>query len=92
MKAVVFTLGCKVNSCESAVLLTLLKEKGYDVWSVGKIIDIFAEKGITEYVRTANNEEGINQTISLMKKDFNGLKEVHLPFSISNVENFVPVR
>lgn len=59
-------------------MLDVLKEKGYDVWSVGKIIDIFAEKGITEYVRTANNEEGINQTISLMKKDFNGLMFVNL--------------
>lgn len=59
-------------------MLDVLKEKGYDVWSVGKIIDIFAEKGITEYVRTANNEEGINQTIFLMKKDFNGLMFVNL--------------
>lgn len=59
-------------------MLDVLKEKGYDVWSVGKIIDIFAEKGITEYVRTANNEEGINQTIALMEKDFNGLMFVNL--------------
>lgn len=59
-------------------MLDVLKEKGYDVWSVGKIIDIFAEKGITEYVRTANNEDGINQTIFLMKKDFNGLMFVNL--------------
>ena len=59
-------------------MLDVLSAKGYDVWSVGKIIDIFAEKGITEYVRTANNEEGINQTISLMKKDFNGLMFVNL--------------
>ena len=59
-------------------MLDVLSAKGYDVWSVGKIIDIFAEKGITEYVRTANNEDGINQTISLMKKDFNGLMFVNL--------------
>ena len=59
-------------------MLDVLSEKGYDVWSVGKIIDIFAEKGITEYVRTANNEEGINQKISLMKKNFNGLLFVNL--------------
>lgn len=59
-------------------MLDILKEQGYDVWSVGKIIDIFAEKGITEYVRTSSNEDGINQTISLMKKDFNGLMFVNL--------------
>ena len=31
MKAVVFTLGCKVNSCESASLIRGLSEKGYEV-------------------------------------------------------------
>ena len=59
-------------------MLDILSEKGFDVWSVGKIIDIFAEKGITEYVRTASNEDGINQTISLLKKNFNGLLFVNL--------------
>lgn len=54
-------------------MLDVLKEKGFDVLSVGKIIDIFAEKGITEYVRSVNNEDGINKTIAYMKKDFNGL-------------------
>lgn len=54
-------------------MLDQLKEEGFDVLSVGKIIDIFAEKGITEYVRTAGNEEGIDKTLAYMKKDFNGL-------------------
>lgn len=31
MKAVVFTLGCKVNDCESASLMTALEERGYTV-------------------------------------------------------------
>lgn len=31
MKAVVFTLGCKVNGCESASLLRGLEERGYEV-------------------------------------------------------------
>ena len=30
MKAVVFTLGCKVNSCESESLIAGLKSKGYE--------------------------------------------------------------
>lgn len=59
-------------------MLDVLSSKGYDVWSVGKIIDIFAEKGITEYVRTTGNEDGINRTIELMKKDFHGLMFVNL--------------
>jgi len=54
-------------------MLDVLSSKGYDVLSVGKIIDIFAEKGITEYVRTVNNEDGINRTLEYMDRDFNGL-------------------
>lgn len=54
-------------------MLDQLSENGFDVLSVGKIIDIFAEKGITEYVRTTSNEDGINKTLEYMKKDFNGL-------------------
>ena len=30
MKAVVFTLGCKVNACESASLMTGLKSLGFE--------------------------------------------------------------
>ena len=59
-------------------MLDILKKKGYDVLSVGKIIDIFAEKGITEYVRTVSNEDGINRTIENAGKDFNGLSFTNL--------------
>lgn len=55
-----------------------LKEGGYDVISVGKIIDIFDGEGITEYQRTKSNEDGMNQTIELMDKDFTGLMFVNL--------------
>ena len=54
-------------------MLDELKERGFDVLSVGKIIDIFAGKGITEFVRTKDNAEGIEKTIEYMKKDLNGL-------------------
>lgn len=54
-------------------MLDVLSRNGFDVLSVGKIIDIFAEKGITEYVRTVNNEDGINKTLETMDKDANGL-------------------
>lgn len=54
-------------------MLDQLSENGWEVRSVGKIIDIFAQKGITEYVRTTDNEDGINKTLEYMKKDFDGL-------------------
>lgn len=54
-------------------MLDQLMEEGFDVLSVGKIIDIFAEKGITEYVRSDGNADGIDKTIAYMNKDFNGL-------------------
>lgn len=57
----------------SKTMLDQLKEEGYDVISVGKIIDIFAERGITEYVRTTGNEEGIEKTLAFMEKDFEGI-------------------
>lgn len=59
-------------------MLDQLTEQGYDVIGVGKINDIFAGKGITEYVRTANNEEGINRTIEYAKREFSGLCFINL--------------
>lgn len=54
-------------------MLDYLKENGKDVISVGKINDIFNGFGITDKFKTVNNLDGINKTIELMKKDFNGL-------------------
>ncbi len=54
-------------------MLDQLCEAGYDVIGVGKINDIFAGKGITEFVRTADNAEGIERTLEYMDRDFEGL-------------------
>ena len=54
-------------------MLTLLQKAGKDVLSVGKIIDIFAEQGITDYVRTVSNEDGVDKTLRYMEQDFEGL-------------------
>lgn len=54
-------------------MLDAVKEAGMEVLSVGKIIDIFAGEGITDYVRTSGNKEGIEATLRYMKKDFHGL-------------------
>jgi phosphopentomutase len=59
-------------------MLDQLKEHGFDVIGVGKINDIFAGKGITEYVRTTGNADGIEKTLSYMDKDFEGLCFVNL--------------
>lgn len=59
-------------------MLNILADNGYDVIGVGKINDIFAGSGITEYVRTAGNEEGIEKMISYADQDFHGLCFVNL--------------
>lgn len=62
----------------SKTMLDQLKESGYDVLAVGKINDIFAGKGVTDTVRTMNNEEGIEKLIERTGRDFNGLCFVNL--------------
>ncbi len=54
-------------------LLDTLKSKGFDVISVGKIKDIFAGKGITEFKYTENNTDGMEKTSFYQQKDFNGI-------------------
>lgn len=62
----------------SDTMLDLLSGSGFDVISVGKIIDIFAGRGITESYRTASNSEGMERATELLKKDFTGLCFVNL--------------
>ncbi len=59
-------------------MLDQLKNSGFDVISIGKIADIFAGRGITEFVRTSGNADGIRQTVQWMEKDFEGLCFVNL--------------
>ena len=46
--------------------------------SVGKIFDIFAGRGFTESYPTVNNADGMNKTMGIVKRDFNGLCFVNL--------------
>ena len=62
----------------SKTMLDILKDSGKDVLSVGKIIDIFAGQGITEFVRTVSNADGMVKTAEFQKKDFDGLCFVNL--------------
>lgn len=59
-------------------MLDILRERNKDVISVGKIYDIFAGRGISEYFLTHSNTEGMQKTLELADKDFNGLCFVNL--------------
>ncbi len=54
-------------------MLDKLKSNDFDVISVGKIADIFANRGISEKYFTHSNNEGMSKTLELLDKDFNGL-------------------
>lgn len=58
--------------------LNALKDKGYDVISVGKIADIFDGEGITEANKSQSSVHGMEQTIEIAQKDFTGLCFVNL--------------
>ena len=53
--------------------LDILKDNGYDVLSIGKIVDIFDNKGITKFTKIVNNNDGCEKIIEAMKEDFTGL-------------------
>ncbi len=59
-------------------MLNYIEESGKSVMSVGKIVDIFLGEGITEYVKTENNSDGIDRTLEFLQKDFEGLCFVNL--------------
>lgn len=59
-------------------MLDQLQDAGKTVIGVGKIRDIFAGKGISEYVTTTGNPDGIEKTLDYMKKEFDGLCFVNL--------------
>ncbi len=54
-------------------VLENLKDKGYDVLTIGKISDLFNNKGITAMARTVDNLDAIKKIVKLMKINFTGL-------------------
>ncbi|MGX6972528.1 phosphopentomutase [Vagococcus lutrae] len=59
-------------------VLDSLKEAGKDVIAVGKINDIFNGQGITDFVRTKSNMDGVDQLLNVMARDFEGLSFTNL--------------
>lgn len=58
--------------------LDYLKEEGLDVISIGKIVDIFNDQGITKAVRTVSNMDGVDKLLEVMQEDFHGLSFTNL--------------
>ncbi|HLR91704.1 MAG TPA: alkaline phosphatase family protein, partial [Atopostipes sp.] len=55
------------------------KEADYDVIGIGKINDIFNGQGLTDYVRTDSNMDGVDKLVQTIKeKDFTGLSFTNL--------------
>ena len=58
--------------------LNALKDAGYEVISVGKIYDIFDGEGLSESNKSKSSVHGMEQTIEIAKRDFEGLCFVNL--------------
>ena len=65
MKAVVFTLGCKVNSCESASLINGLESLGYETSDELSYADLYV---INTCAVTAEAEKKSRQAIARARK------------------------
>ena len=61
-----------------ATMLDAIKEKGLDSIAVGKIHDIFAGYGDTEFVFNKSNANGMEHASDYAKKNFHGLCFVNL--------------
>lgn len=54
-------------------VLNVLKESQFDVISIGKIADIFADEGITKKYKSNSSVHGMEQTIEVAGVDFTGI-------------------
>lgn len=60
------------------MLLDQLKARGVPVYAVGKIADVFLNRGITSSVKTKNNADGMAKTAQAMREQPDGLVFVNL--------------
>ncbi len=58
--------------------LNVLKDAGLSVISVGKIYDIFDGEGLTESNKSQSSVHGMEQTLEIARRDFDGLCYVNL--------------
>ena len=59
-------------------MMDAIKAAGMDVLSVGKIHDIFAGRGDTDFVYNKSNADGMQHTLDYADRDFHGLCFVNL--------------
>lgn len=59
-------------------IIDVIKSAGMETIGIGKIHDIYAGKGLTEYTYTSGNAEGIEKTLEYMDRDYEGLLFVNL--------------
>lgn len=59
-------------------MLDAICDAGLDSLGVGKIHDIFAGRGLTEYVYSSSNDDGMKKTDEAAARDFHGLCFVNL--------------
>ena len=52
-------------------LMSLLLKKNIKTYSIGKVMDLFADTGFSQYRRTKSNAEGVSQLLSLMSARIN---------------------
>jgi phosphopentomutase len=55
-----------------------LKDSNFDVIAIGKISDIYDGEGVTETIRTKDNDDGMEKFIQSMDKQFEGLNFLNL--------------
>ena len=60
------------------MLLDLLDGRNVEVYSIGKIFDVFLGRGIRDHVKTKNNSEGMAKTVEAMSLVPDGLIFVNL--------------
>ncbi|MFD1850548.1 phosphopentomutase [Oceanobacillus bengalensis] len=59
-------------------VMNTLKDNDLDVIALGKISDIYDGEGVTEQVRTVDNDDGMTKLVESMNKDFSGISFLNL--------------
>ena len=59
-------------------VMNFLKEKDYNVISIGKVAEVFDYEGITKVIKAKNTVEALNKLGDIMTKNFEGLCVVNL--------------